>query len=118
MIKQINDVVVRIKKGPQAKPKVVHVNRLKPYAGEEHFGWFVGKDTSSRISLDSSVDKSNLPGATTTPNDNDDGAKISEAALESLRRGKRIRKQPQRYTPSNCSTGTDELGRGQCSARV
>lgn len=35
VVKQINDVVVRIKRSLQAKPKVVHINRLKLYTGEE-----------------------------------------------------------------------------------
>lgn len=44
VVKQIDDVVVRINKRPQAKPKVVHINWLKPYAGEAPFGWFVKKE--------------------------------------------------------------------------
>ena len=37
VVKQINDVVVRIKRSRQAKPKVVHINRLKPYTSRESF---------------------------------------------------------------------------------
>ena len=63
VVKQINDVVVQIKKGPQAKPKVVHINRLKPYTGGEYFGWFAEKgSTGSRTSRHLDVEKlENLP---------------------------------------------------------
>jgi hypothetical protein len=39
----INDIVVRIRKSPQAKPKVVHINRLKPYNGDESFNWLISR---------------------------------------------------------------------------
>lgn len=101
VVKQINDVVVRIKKGPQAKPKVVHINRLKPYVGEESFGWFMEKkSTGSGPSQDLNIDKSTLPGVTTTSKkDNGGKGRNGETTVELLRRSKRTRKQPQRYTP-------------------
>ena len=40
VMKHLNDVVVRIKKGPQAKAKVVHVNNIKKYNGVLRFDWF------------------------------------------------------------------------------
>jgi hypothetical protein len=33
IIERINDVVYRIRKPPRGKPRVVHFNRLAPYAG-------------------------------------------------------------------------------------
>ncbi len=57
VVKQLNDVVVRIKKNRQAKPKVVHSNRLKPYKGEESFDWFV--DTNLTGNIESYVKTSN-----------------------------------------------------------
>ncbi len=35
----LSDVVVRIQRGPRHKPKVLHVNRLKPYHGEVDKTW-------------------------------------------------------------------------------
>ena len=40
VVKHLNDVVVRIKKGPRAKAKVVHVNNIKTYNGDLRFDWF------------------------------------------------------------------------------
>ena len=34
VMNRINDIVVRIRKSLRANPKVVHVNRLKPYNGD------------------------------------------------------------------------------------
>ena len=39
--KQISDVIYRIQRGPRAKPKVVHHDRLKPYCGQEVSDWLV-----------------------------------------------------------------------------
>lgn len=36
IVKRINDVVYRIKKQPTGKPRVVHYNRLAPFAGDNH----------------------------------------------------------------------------------
>ena len=35
VVERINDVIYRIKKGPRTKPKIVHHDRLKLYAGEQ-----------------------------------------------------------------------------------
>ena len=96
-----NDVVVRIKKGPQAKQKVVHINRLKPYTGGEYFGWFVEKgNTGSGSSRNLDIGKSTLPGVRITSKKDSNGKNTnSRTTVESLRRGIRTRKQPQRYTP-------------------
>ena len=40
VVSHLNDVVVRIKKGQQAKTKVVHVNNIKKYIGDLRFDWF------------------------------------------------------------------------------
>ena len=54
--------------GPQVKPKVANINRLKTYGGEESFVWFMGKEsTASGPSQNLNIDKSTLPGVTTTP---------------------------------------------------
>ena len=39
--KKLSDVVFRIQKSPQSKPKVVHYDRLKPYEGKELQSWLV-----------------------------------------------------------------------------
>ena len=43
IIERISDVVVRIRKGPTAKPRVVHVDRLKPVEGPVDISWFNGQ---------------------------------------------------------------------------
>ncbi|GFX09382.1 retrovirus-related Pol polyprotein from transposon 412 [Trichonephila clavipes] len=35
VLKRLNDVVVRIRKSPHSKPKVIHYNRLAPYFGQD-----------------------------------------------------------------------------------
>jgi hypothetical protein len=36
VVKRINDVIYRIRKTPTGKPRVVHFNRLAPFAGDNH----------------------------------------------------------------------------------
>ncbi|GBM66820.1 hypothetical protein AVEN_153735-1 [Araneus ventricosus] len=36
VVKKLNDVVYRVQRSPNAKPKVIHVNRLAPYRGADH----------------------------------------------------------------------------------
>ena len=88
VVKQLNDVVVRIKKSRKAKPKVVHINRLKPYTGEQSLDWFV--DASLMGNIESG-------GKTSKDRDNRDNS--SDKTVRPLRRGERCRKEPQRYTP-------------------
>ena len=45
VIKKLSDVVCRIQKSKGAKPRVVHVDRLKPYQGSPIERW----DTTSRV---------------------------------------------------------------------
>ena len=105
VVKQINDVVVRIKRSRQAKPKVVHINRLKPYTGRESFDWFVDKRSAHKRplnELNNSATERNVestsPSVKTTSNkDSDNKNQKSDGTVKSLRRGERTRKQPQRY---------------------
>ena len=39
IVSKLSDVVYRIQKSQQSKPKVVHYDRLKPYEGEELHNW-------------------------------------------------------------------------------
>ena len=39
VITKLSDVVYRIQKSPQSKPKVVHFDRLKPYEGDPLESW-------------------------------------------------------------------------------
>ena len=41
VIEKINDILYKIQLSPQAKPKVVHYDRLKKYLGENKPTWFV-----------------------------------------------------------------------------
>ena len=43
VIKKLSDVVFRIQKSQQSKPKVVHYDRLKPYVGEPLHSWIKNK---------------------------------------------------------------------------
>jgi hypothetical protein len=53
VVNHLNDVIVRIQRSPRAKPKIVHVNRLKAYHGNENLGWFAKAEGAFRT-----VDKS------------------------------------------------------------
>ena len=46
IIKMLTDVVVRIQKSPQHKPKVVHTNLLKPFDGDVDQSWLDSAATS------------------------------------------------------------------------
>ena len=41
MTSRLDDLVYRIQQGARAKPKVVHIDRLKPYEGQKVPTWFV-----------------------------------------------------------------------------
>jgi hypothetical protein len=41
LVNHLNDVIVRIQKGPRTKAKVVHVNNIKQYNGDIRFDWFI-----------------------------------------------------------------------------
>ncbi|GBM48620.1 Transposon Ty3-I Gag-Pol polyprotein [Araneus ventricosus] len=36
IVKKLNDVVYRVQRSPNAKPKVIHINRLAPYRATDH----------------------------------------------------------------------------------
>ncbi|GBL72992.1 hypothetical protein AVEN_128164-1 [Araneus ventricosus] len=36
MVKKLNDVVYRVRRKLNAKPKVIHINRLAPYRATDH----------------------------------------------------------------------------------
>ncbi|GBM63204.1 hypothetical protein AVEN_147917-1 [Araneus ventricosus] len=44
--KKLNDVVYRVQRSPNAKPKVIHLNRLAPYRATDHSSKF-GRNFSS-----------------------------------------------------------------------
>ena len=48
IIKMLTDVVVRIQKSPQHKPKVVHTNLLKPFDGDVDQSWLDSAATSGK----------------------------------------------------------------------
>ena len=107
VVKDINDVVVRMKRSRQAKSKVVHINRLKPYTDRESFDWFVDErsgDERPLNELNNSATERNVestsPSVKTTSNkDSDKKNQKSDGMVKSLRHGERTRKQAQRYTP-------------------
>ena len=91
VIKHLNDAVVRINRNARSKPKVVHVNRLKTYQGPQVFEW------SAEQVRDSPGDQESK--AVSQPSQDEHTPQVEE-----LRRSKRIRKPPSRFSPS----GTDE----------
>ena len=95
VVKQINYVVVQIKRSSQAKPKVVHVNRLKPYASEESFAWFLNhKDVDEKTGSNASIkEKTESKTQRVQRNENKD------RMANPLRRSERIRNQLQKCTP-------------------
>ncbi|GBM68173.1 hypothetical protein AVEN_5145-1 [Araneus ventricosus] len=36
VVKKLNDIVYRVQRSPNAKPKVIHINRLAPYGATDH----------------------------------------------------------------------------------
>ena len=40
IVQRIDDLLYRVQRGPRAKPKVVHINRLRPYEGENPPTWY------------------------------------------------------------------------------
>ncbi|GBN54251.1 hypothetical protein AVEN_128757-1 [Araneus ventricosus] len=36
IVMKLNDVIYRVQRSPNAKPKVIHINRLTPYRGTDH----------------------------------------------------------------------------------
>ncbi|GBM35521.1 hypothetical protein AVEN_106753-1 [Araneus ventricosus] len=40
VVKKLNDVVYRVQRSPNAKPKVIHINRLAPYRATDHSSMF------------------------------------------------------------------------------
>ena len=109
VVKHLNDVVVRIKKGPRAKAKVVHVNNIKKYNGDLRFDWF----TSLR-SEDNEGPTDDLN--TTSGNERHQQRSASDQVEETApRRSKRTRNKPKRLIEEmwiRYLSGTDKLGRG------
>ncbi|GBN70610.1 hypothetical protein AVEN_61475-1 [Araneus ventricosus] len=36
IVKKLNNVIYRVQRSPNAKPKVIHINRLTPYRATDH----------------------------------------------------------------------------------
>ncbi|GBL75367.1 hypothetical protein AVEN_194565-1 [Araneus ventricosus] len=36
IIKKLNDAIFRLQRSPNAKPKIIHINRLAPYRATDH----------------------------------------------------------------------------------
>ena len=79
----VNEIVVRIRKSPQAKPKVVHVNRLKPYNGDDSFNWLVHSKNP-----DAGIHRRNEASRPA----------VKPTASKSLQRSERTTKLPLRYS--------------------
>ena len=113
VINHLNDVIVRIQRGLRAKPKVVHVNRLKPYHGEESLLWYQ-KLKESRLNEPCSkphrVEQSKEKESKSEDNDRQDKdpSTVHEntTSQEGLRRSKRTRHPPKRFGHCDLS-GTD-----------
>ena len=80
--KRINDMVYRVQLRPQTKPKVVHRNRLWKYTGPSPPTWLL--ETREKA-----VD--NPQGDTSTEQSSEN------PELPALRRGERLRRQPDRF---------------------
>ena len=51
----LSDVVVRMQRGPRHKPKVIHVNRLKPFYGDVDKSWLSlqrGEENGQRVEVE------------------------------------------------------------------
>ena len=81
--KRLNDTVYRVQLKPQSKPKVVHRNRLWKYSGDDPPTWLA--ETAQKGSKGATVEVSTQhPDAQPEP-------------LDTLRRGGRLRRQPDRF---------------------
>ena len=104
VINHLNDVIVRIQRGLRAKPKVVHVNRLKPYHGEESLLCYQ-KLKESRLNEPCSkphrVEQPKEKESKSEDNDRQDKdpSTVHEntTSREGLRRSKRTRNPPKRF---------------------
>ena len=61
VVERLNDVVYRIQRGPRAKPKVVHRDRLWKYSGVERADWFKVpvQDKSEDVSTQTTTQQEN-----------------------------------------------------------
>ncbi len=102
--------MVRIKKSRQAKAKVVHINRLKHYTGEQSLDWFVDTSLTGNIESGGKTSKDwDIIEIIAVIKRLDHCVAVKD--VERNRKDIRLK-----MSVGNCSTGTDELGRGRCSA--
>jgi len=119
VVERLNDVVYRIQRGPRAKPKVVHRDRLWKYSGVERADWFKGpvQDKSEDVSTQTTTQqenqedntkgrasvrhprrRQNLPPRFRKKNSQDKEAyDRASGQQEGLRRSSRERRNPPRY---------------------
>ena len=107
VVERLNDVVYRIQRGPRAKPKVVHSDRLWQYRGDACADWFNEPHEGQGV---------NLPeGATNCQEVREDTTRSNAASRRTQRRG---RKPPRfRRNVSVASNETLPLQRGQDTLR-
>jgi transposase InsO family protein/predicted aspartyl protease len=110
IVKVLSDIVYQIQRGPQAKPRVVHHDRLKPYYGEV-VQWLKNSEEVNPPAIPTPAEpKSARPtdteGAPVPDTDNrpasereemDRGDDTPAPEKEELGRGRRPKKQTQRY---------------------
>ncbi|XP_028417630.1 uncharacterized protein LOC114542077 [Dendronephthya gigantea] len=77
VVKRLNDLVYRIRKNMQTKPKVVHRNRLWKYAGHQSNIWGNEQCETSRFDVETQESVDN---------------EVGESSMGTLRRSKRKRK--------------------------
>ena len=94
VINHLNDVIVRIQRSLRAKPKAVHVNRLKPYHGEQSLLWYQ-KLKESRFN-----ESCPKPARVEQPRQNESSHRQdvgNTTSREGFRRSKRTRNPPKQF---------------------
>ena len=90
VVKHLNDVVLRIKKGPRAKAKVAHMNNIKKYNGDLRFDWFTSLRSEDNEGLTDDL-------STTSGNERHQQRSASDQVEETAPcRSKRTRNKPKR----------------------
>ena len=111
VINHLNDVIVRIQRSLRAKPKVVHVNRLKPYHGEELLLWYQklkelrpNESCPKPRRVEQPRENESKSGSSCRQDEDPSTVHRNTTPREGLRRSKRTRNPPKRYL-----SGTDNV---------
>ena len=97
VIDKLNNVVYKIQLAPKTKPKVIHMDRLKEYRGENRPTWWkLVKSTHRHQPQREGISPEDTP---VSSNRTNDGAGFETEWSDLPRRSQRIRNPPRRWVP-------------------